>query len=284
MLSHQSEWMGRICRFQRDVSSGFAQQVPKRLESVLGHSVGTFELSDVYCTAAGASAVFPADAIVFRAGFSQGEKPGSFSYTVLDAQAPAMMTCGYFGFDSEEEAAAPVRAMSRIERGVTEEIVGALVGVWAEVWSRAACFDGATPDWVWPVPETLPALVVSCFSYEIFGYTGAVLMAMPFDCVGLAFESTDLDVQSRLDEEGVSCHSERHLAGNMMQAPVQLRGELAHRMVTLRRLGSLAPGDLIPVQWPTTAHLCVGSVRFCTAKVVSRAGQLALEIVGRCER
>ncbi|MCY4471581.1 MAG: hypothetical protein OXC07_02000 [Kistimonas sp.] len=300
LLTRQSRWMERVSACQGEISRCFAEKVPDRLESALAYPVASFELSSVRCASAGKAWAL-ANGVVFRTLIAGAPDRGrdawqdACSYTVLEPEAPARIASGYFGFYGQAD---DIRAgpMSRMERGLMEDFVGVLMRLWGEVWGHAVAFDDQPPVWLQSVPTAVSALVCSCFFYEICRYTGTLMMTMPVACVESALRAADRDKADRdkdrdklarseteHDTGGTQRQRNSRLAACVMRAPVRVRGELSHRMIALERLDQLTPGDLIGIPWPASACLCVGPLRFCTARVVQKSGRLALEVVSRCE-
>ncbi|WP_245611817.1 flagellar motor switch protein FliM [Nevskia soli] len=98
-------------------------------------------------------------------------------------------------------------------------------------------------------------VVVSKFRIELDGGGGDLHVTMPYSMIEPIREQLDAGVQSdRADKDE---RWSTALREQIKDAEVDLETELARTSISLRKLMSLKPGDIIPINMPKTIDLCV---------------------------
>lgn len=98
-------------------------------------------------------------------------------------------------------------------------------------------------------------VVVSKFRIELDGGGGDLHVTMPYSMIEPIREQLDAGVQSdRADKDE---RWSTALREQIKDAEVELETELARTSISLRKLMSLKPGDIIPINMPKSIDLCV---------------------------
>jgi flagellar motor switch protein FliM len=98
-------------------------------------------------------------------------------------------------------------------------------------------------------------VVVSKFRIELDGGSGDLHVTMPYSMIEPIREQLDAGVQSDRADKDERWSSA--LREQIKDAEVEVETELTRTSISLRRLMSLKPGDVIPITMPRTIDLCV---------------------------
>jgi len=119
-------------------------------------------------------------------------------------------------------------------------------------------------------------VVVSTFHVELDGGGGDLHITLPYAMIEPIRETLDAGMQSDVDDADERWV--KSLREDIMDARVDLRCSVAERMVSLRDIIDLQPGDIIPIELPDKVVLSANEMPIFNARVGASRGYLALKI------
>jgi len=125
-------------------------------------------------------------------------------------------------------------------------------------------------------------VVVSSFHIELDGGGGDMHLTLPYSMIEPLREVLDAGVQSDVDDS-----DERWLTSlreELKGAPIELKGKLLDKQVSLKDVSNFKIGDIIPVEMPETVLMLANGVPTFRGKMGSSRGNLALKIDSRIEK
>jgi flagellar motor switch protein FliM len=177
-----------------------------------------------------------------------------------------------FGSPANLSVPVPRRAYTRIELRVLRRLVGELVEQMNRslaVMLPARCDVGEVLE-----PERLPErvsprLLTAAFDVEGLGEPGRLRIGFPQSWIQDDEQTTPVRSEARVD------------VGRLMEMPLEVRAEVGHAELPLRRLTALKPGDVIPIEGFAGGRILVRIADAPRFKAVrgSAGAQAAIRIV-----
>ena len=121
------------------------------------------------------------------------------------------------------------------------------------------------------------AIVVSTFHIELDGGGGDLHVTMPYSMIEPVREMLDAGFQSDLDDQDERWV--KALREDLLDVDVPLSATVARRLLRLRDILHMAPGDIIPVDLPEELIMRANGVPSFKVKLGSHKGNLALQVV-----
>jgi flagellar motor switch protein FliM len=125
-------------------------------------------------------------------------------------------------------------------------------------------------------------VVVSTFHVELDGGGGDLHITLPYSMIEPIRETLDAGMQSDVDDADERWV--KSLREDIMDARVDLRCSIAERMVPLRDIIDLQPGDIIPIELPDKVVLSANEMPIYNARVGASRGYLALKIQDKFDK
>jgi len=125
-------------------------------------------------------------------------------------------------------------------------------------------------------------VVVSTFHVELDGGGGDLHITLPYAMIEPIRETLDAGMQSDVDDADERWV--KSLREDIMDARVDLRCSIAERVVSLRDIIDLQPGDIIPIELPDKVVLSANDMPIFTARVGASRGYLALKIQDKFDK
>jgi len=125
-------------------------------------------------------------------------------------------------------------------------------------------------------------VVVSTFHVELDGGGGDLHITLPYAMIEPIRETLDAGMQSDVDDADERWV--KSLREDIMDARVDLRCSVAERMVSLRDIIDLQPGDIIPIELPDKVVLSANEMPIFNARVGASRGYLALKILDKFDK
>lgn len=125
-------------------------------------------------------------------------------------------------------------------------------------------------------------VVVSTFHVELDGGGGDLHITLPYAMIEPIRETLDAGMQSDVDDADERWV--KSLREDIMDARVDLRCAVAERVISLRDIIDLQPGDIIPIELPEKVVLSANEMPIFNAKVGASRGYLALKILDKFDK
>lgn len=166
----------------------------------------------------------------------------------------------------------------RIVAMILERVFADLVEAWAPVLPVTFDHIGSevNPQFA-SIVSPSEVVIVSVFSVDLEGGGGDLHIALPYTMIEPIREILNTGFQTDRSE-----HDERwsqSLREEIETAEVQLSARLVETVVTLRELLALKPGDVIPIEFPTTFLARVDEIPVFRGQLGTSRGNLALKVL-----
>ncbi len=125
-------------------------------------------------------------------------------------------------------------------------------------------------------------VVVSTFHVELDGGGGDMHITLPYAMIEPIRETLDAGMQSDVDD--IDERWVRSLREDVVGATVEVNCSVAEKVITLRDVLNLEPGDVIPIEMPEQLVLTANGVPVLNARLGQARGNLALQILGKVDR
>jgi len=205
---------------------------------------------------------------------------------ILDAKLVFKLVDNFFGGDGRH-AKIEGREFTPTELRVVQMVLQTAFTDLKEAWKTVMPIDFEFIN-----SEVNPAManivspsevvVVSTFHVELDGGGGDLHITLPYSMIEPIRETLDAGMQSDVDDADERWV--KSLREDIMDARVDLRCSVAERMVPLRDIIDLQPGDIIPIELPDHVMLSANNMPIFNAKVGASRGYLALKILERFDR
>jgi len=199
---------------------------------------------------------------------------------VLDAKLVFALVDNYFGGDGRH-AKIEGREFTPTELRVVQMVLNQVFHDLGEAWRNVYRleFDHLRSE-VNPsmanIVTSSEVVIISSFHIELDGGGGDIHITLPYSMIEPIRELLDTGVQSDVDE-----HDERWsraLRDEIMDAEVELSCNLCEKIISLRDVVDLEPGDVIPVEMAETVVLRANGIPMFDTRVGTANGNLALRV------
>ncbi len=268
------------------IASKAAKRLRQRWGKLVNNEVSIAALDLFTTTYASATEKLRPPVMTFR--ISLAPLPGH-SIVIIDNAVLGALVEGFFGFSSDEaestegEPAPPAirEQFTRGERRVAELAVTALCDVMSEAWEKTypveiqALGDETDPA-VGSGLEPKDAVIVSSFTVELGGVSGTLHWLLPESQIAPVADDLEGATNARPSAPDPEWYARwrEHLAG----IDVSVAATVGRMKLPLRRVVSLAPGDLIALSDPQLARLNVGSTECAQGTFGNLEGNNAIQI------
>ena len=126
------------------------------------------------------------------------------------------------------------------------------------------------------------AIVVSTFHIELDGGGGDLHVTMPYSMIEPVREMLDAGFQSDLDDQDERWS--KALREDVLDVSVPLSATVARRLLRLRDILHMQPGDVIPIELQDELVMRANGVPSFKVKLGSHKGNLALQVVEPIDR
>ncbi len=268
------------------IASKAAKRLRQRWGKLVSSDVSIAALDLFTTTYASATEQLRPPVMTFRV--SLAPLPGH-SIVIIDNVVLGALVEGFFGFSSDEvesaegEPAPPAirEQFTRGERRVAELAVTALCDALGEAWEKTypvevQMLGNETDPAVGSGLEPKDAVIVSSFTVEFGGVSGTLHWLLPESQIAPVADDLEGATNARPSAPDPEWYARwrEHLAG----IDVSVAATVGRMRLPLRRVVSLAPGDLIALSDPQLARLNVGSTECAEGTFGNLEGNNAIQI------
>jgi flagellar motor switch protein FliM len=205
----------------------------------------------------------------------------------MEARLVFILVENFFGGDGRFHARIEGREFTPTERRVIQLLLKIVFADYKEAWSPVMgvefeYLDSEVNPSMANIVSPTEVIVVSSFHIEVDGGGGDFHVVMPYSMVEPIRELLDAGVQSDKMETDVRWSSA--LREEIMDVPVNFRVNLLERILSLRDLMELQPGDVIPIEMPEHATMFVEELPTFRVKMGRSEDNLAVQISEKIKR
>jgi len=201
---------------------------------------------------------------------------------VFDPKMVFSLVDNFFGGEGKFHAKVEGREFTPTEQRIIQIMLKTVFADLIEAWSPVLKIDykyinmEVNPHFA-NIVSPSEVVVVSTFHVELEGGGGDVHVTMPYSMIEPIKDILDAGVQSDLAE--LDERWSQSLKKEMLGAEVELKSTLTKVTLPLRKIKSLAAGDIIPIDIPDEVTAVVENVPIFKAMFGTSNGQCAIKIV-----
>lgn len=206
---------------------------------------------------------------------------------VIESRLVFSLVNAYFGGDPriagrlEDRDFTPME--SRVIQMTLERALKDQAEAWAPVMHVEFEYTGSevNPQFA-NIVNPAEVVVVTSYALDIEGARGEIHLTMPYAMIEPIRELLDAGMQS--DRTDSDERWTRSIRDDIEHATVEVHATLIETQLSLGRLLTLKPGDVVPIELPETVELCAENIPLFQGVVGVSNGCNAVQVVGAAQR